>query len=480
MATFDHGEGDTTMESLPVTPTGEYMSNSILSLSIIAVLESEVPLDNFDPRSVLRDLFIPINHRFSSVMVTNAKGVKKWRKVQVNLEDHIKVPKFPPNKPLEFYDKCLDKYLSNLGMSPFPQGKPLWDIHIIKYPTSGAAGNIIFRLHHSLGDGFSLMGALLSCLQRADDPSVPLTFPSSHGTNYKDNGKGGCVVTRFMSVAIDTVSEICSTVLKGGMAEDSKSAVRSGHDRVEFLDTSIVTMAFSMDDVKQIKMKLGVTINDVICGAIFLGVRTYMEGHDPGSEFTADTTSLVLLNTRMTQGYTSVTEMVKPGAEYPWGNHFAFLGVPVPKLSNHRKQVVSDSSTRFDPLEFVLKTHETVKRKRTSLSVYFTAKYLQLLRTLRGPKAVSKYLYDTMKNSSFGITNVIGPVERMALANHPIKGLYFAVPGAPQSMGVAVMSYVDQLRVAIRVEKDFVDSQNLKSCVEESFAKIFESACGRK
>ncbi|CAN1351346.1 Wax ester synthase/diacylglycerol acyltransferase 4 [Linum perenne] len=458
-------------ESQPVSPTGEYLSTSVLSLSIIAVLESEVPLDDLDTRSLLRDVFLPINPRFSSIMVTNAKGVKKWRKVQVNLEDHIKVPKFPTNKPLEFYDKCLDKYLSNLGMSQFPQGKPLWELHVIKYPTSSAAGNIILRLHHALGDGVSLMGALLSCLQRADDPSIPLTFPSSHGTNYKNNVKGGCVATKFMSVAVNTVSELCPIVMKGGLVEDSKSAVRSGHAGVEFLDTSIVTIAFSMDDVKQIKMKLGVTINDVICGAIFLGVRTYMEGHDPGSGFKADTTSLVLLNTRMTQGYTSVTEMVKPGAEYPWGNHFAFLGVPVPKLSNH---------PRFDPLEFVLKTHETIKKKRTSLSVYFTAKYLQLLRTLRGPEAVSKYLYDTMKNSSFGITNVIGPVERMALANHPIKGLYFAVPGAPQSMGVAVMSYVDQLRVAIRVEKDFVDSQNLKSCVEESFAKIFESACGRK
>ncbi|CAN1351340.1 Wax ester synthase/diacylglycerol acyltransferase 4 [Linum perenne] len=421
-------------ESQPVSPTGEYLSTSVLSLSIIAVLESEVPLDDLDTRSLLRDVFLPINPRFSSIMVTNAKGVKKWRKVQVNLEDHIKVPKFPTNKPLEFYDKCLDKYLSNLGIS--------------------AAGNIILRLHHALGDGVSLMGALLSCLQRADDPSIPLTFPSSHGTNYKNNVKGGCVATKFMSVAVNTVSELCPIVMKGGLVEDSKSAVRSGHAGVEFLDTSIVTIAFSMDDVKQIKMKLGVTINDVICGAIFLGVRIYMERVNPGSG-----------------GYTSVTEMVKPGAEYPWGNHFAFLGVPVPKLSNH---------PRFDPLEFVLKTHETIKKKRTSLSVYFTAKYLQLLRTLRGPEAVSKYLYDTMKNSSFGITNVIGPVERMALANHPIKGLYFAVPGAPQSMGVAVMSYVDQLRVAIRVEKDFVDSQNLKSCVEESFAKIFESACGRK
>lgn len=30
------------------------------------------------------------------------------------------------------------------------------------------------------------------------------------------------------------------------------------------------------------------------------------------------------------------------------------------------------------------------------------------------------------------LTNMIGPVEEMALANHPVKGLYFVVTGAPQ------------------------------------------------
>lgn len=37
-----------------------------------------------------------------------------------------------------------------------------------------------------------------------------------------------------------------------------------------------------------------------------------------------------------------------------------------------------------------------------------------------------------MKNTSMGITNVMGPIEQMALANHPVKGLYFVVTGAPQ------------------------------------------------
>jgi len=62
----------------------------------------------------------------------------------------------------------------------------MWEIHIIKYPTSHAARNVIFKLHHSLGDGFSLMGALLSCLQRVDNPSLPLTFPSIQSHTNKD------------------------------------------------------------------------------------------------------------------------------------------------------------------------------------------------------------------------------------------------------------------------------------------------------
>jgi len=37
-----------------------------------------------------------------------------------------------------------------------------------------------------------------------------------------------------------------------------------------------------------------------------------------------------------------------------------------------------------------------------------------------------------MKNTSMGITNVMGPIEQTGLANHPVKGLYFVVTGAPQ------------------------------------------------
>ncbi|CAN6570236.1 unnamed protein product [Malus baccata var. baccata] len=36
----------------------------------------------------------------------------------------------------------------------------------------------IFKLHYALGDGNSLVGTFFSCLQRAINPFLSLTFPS--------------------------------------------------------------------------------------------------------------------------------------------------------------------------------------------------------------------------------------------------------------------------------------------------------------
>ncbi|CAN1161734.1 hypothetical protein LINPERHAP2_LOCUS24100 [Linum perenne] len=136
-----------------------------------------------------------------------------------------------------------------------------------------------------------------------------------------------------------------------------------------------------------------------------------MEKVEPGSGRSTNTTSLVLLNTRMIQGYNSIKEMVEPSVaatKLPWGNHFTFLNVSVPKLH------YDGTNKEVNPFEFVLKTHEMVKRKRNSMG------------------GVSKYVYDALKNSSFTVTNIKGPIEKMALANHPIKGLYFVVHGGPE------------------------------------------------
>ena len=100
-----------------------------------------------------------------------------------------------------------------------------------------------------------------------------------------------------------------------------------------------------------------------------------METLSPGSG-SANSSSLVLLNTRVFAGYKSIEEMVKPNAELPWGNHFAFLTITLPKLRDAGAE---------DPLQFVFKARQIIKRKRmSSFAVYLTAKYLQLVSKFRG------------------------------------------------------------------------------------------------
>ncbi|EEF44414.1 hypothetical protein RCOM_1173910 [Ricinus communis] len=162
--TEEEEEEEEVVVSEPASPTGQYLSSSMSSLSIIAVLESEVPVDDYQVMSWLKDGF-HIHPRLSSIMVMNNRGEKNWKKVEVKLEDHVEVPIFPTGMSLKSNDDHLDDYLSKVAMEELPKHQPLWEVHIVKYQTSNAAGNVIFKLHHSLGDGFTLMGVLFSCFK---------------------------------------------------------------------------------------------------------------------------------------------------------------------------------------------------------------------------------------------------------------------------------------------------------------------------
>lgn len=199
------------------------------------------------------------------VQVRDENGIKQWKKVEVKLEDHVHVPIFPSGLPLKSYDEYLDNYLSKLGIEELPQSRPLWEIHIFKYPTSTAAGTLIFKLHHALGDGYSLMGALLSCLQKADniDPTAPLTFPHFRRQSSQPEDDKNLLgifnsVPRVLSSVFNSISDFGWSILRSSMVEDEKSPIRSGKVGVEFSPMTTSTMSFSLDDIKQIKAKLGV------------------------------------------------------------------------------------------------------------------------------------------------------------------------------------------------------------------------------
>ncbi|XP_075668432.1 wax ester synthase/diacylglycerol acyltransferase 4-like, partial [Castanea sativa] len=406
-----------------------------------------------------------LDFNYSVFSYIGRKGEKQWKRVEVKLEDHINVPIFPIGLSPDSYDEYFDDYISKIAMNNFPQNKPLWEVHIVKYPTSNAAGTIIFKLHHALGDGYSLMGALLSSMQRADNPSLPLTFPFSQRSESKSD-RSSRRVSQLVSLIFNTIHDFGWSMLKNNLIEDDRTPIRSGEKGVEFRPITISTMTFSLDHIKFIKDKLGVTINDVITGIIFFGTRLYMQEVSQKSS-KADSTAIVLLSTRTVKGYKSVKEMIKPESDTPWGNQFGLLHVSIPKFTNLKSS---------NPLEFVLKVHKIIRKKRNSSSVYYTGCLLSTMKKLKGPEAASKYIHRASNYSSMSISNMIGPVEQMALVRHPVKGLYFMTLKVPQSLTITVVSYMGNLRVAVGSEKGFLDPHKFKSCVINAFEMTLQAA----
>ncbi|KAL8131951.1 hypothetical protein AgCh_007742 [Apium graveolens] len=447
---------------VPVSPSGQYLNSATLSFTVLAVLEFEVPIDDLNITRLIKDMFISSNPRFSSIMVGENNEAKRWKPIQVQVENHVKTPKFPQGKSPEFYDRCLEEYISDLAIDPLPQTRPLWEVHVIKYETSNAAGTLILKLHHALGDGYTLIGLLISTFQRADNPSLPLTFPSLQSSS-KPNGDSSSifrVVPRLLRGVINTVMDFGTSILK---KEDDLTPIRSANKGLEMAPRNTTTITFSLDTIKQIKSRLNVTINDVITGIIFYGSRMYMEEESSESR-NANSSALVVFNTRNIGRYKSVNEMVKPNADKLWGNQFTLSHVPIPKFSN-----LGDSS---NPLKFILKVHKTMERKKNSSAVYMTAGLIESVRKFRGAEVAAKLIQNTLKNSSIALSNLIGPVEQMALQNHPVKGFYFTVAGVPVSTGVAIVSYMGKLRVAITSEKGYIDADKFKSCVLKAFDMI--------
>ncbi|CAI0548689.1 unnamed protein product [Linum tenue] len=409
----------------PVSPFGVYFNSSSISLAVLAVLEIEEPINIPHSRLVflLDTLLLRVHPRFSSVIVTGKDGEQRWKRVEVNLKDHIKTAVFPENRSPEYYEERFSGYLSEISAELFLGNRPLWEIHFVKYPTTNAAGNVVFKIHHAIGDGYSLMAALLSCFKRSDDPSLPLTFPDIRIRRSGDAGGGKkAAVARALASAFNTVSDLWTSFSKTKLLADDLSPVRSGETGVGFRPISAATMAFSLDQIKQIKSKLGMTVNDVVTGTVFLGTRMYMKEMEPGSE-DAETTSIVVLNTRMLRSYNSVHDMMMSKAtESPWGNHFAFLHVGLPKL---------ESTMARRSLEFLKATQKVIQKKRSSVAVHLNGGLIQLYRKLRGS----------------------------------------------ENLTVTMVSYMGQMRVSIGTEKGFIDPNKLKSCIQRAFDLILNSTC---
>ncbi|CAN6978252.1 unnamed protein product [Brassica oleracea var. botrytis] len=154
--------------------------------------------------------------RFSSKVEMKKNGQAVWVPVTVRVEDHVIVPDFD-HVNIENPDQFIEDYTSNIASTPMDMSRPLWEFHVLNVKTSNAKSVGIGKLHHSLGDGVSLMSLLLASSRKVSDPKAP---PSTTATkkHADSSAKGWWCIRRFwlvINIIFTTLIELFKFWLTG-------------------------------------------------------------------------------------------------------------------------------------------------------------------------------------------------------------------------------------------------------------------------
>lgn len=176
-------------------------------------------------------------------------GELKWIPTEVDVENHVIVPELDPN--MDGADKFVEDYLSNLSKTSIPNSKPLWDIHLLNVKTSDAEALIIYRIHHSIGDGMSLMALILAHSRQVSDPSVLPTLPVMNKESNHLNLGG----FRFVYILWNTLVAIFMFVLTAFFLKDTQTPLK-GPPGVELKPRRFVRRTLNLQDFKLVKNAL--------------------------------------------------------------------------------------------------------------------------------------------------------------------------------------------------------------------------------
>ncbi|KAG5526446.1 hypothetical protein RHGRI_032648 [Rhododendron griersonianum] len=449
----------------PLTPAGRLFLRPEMNQIIHCIIGCKNPIDAAAVISEITNSVMIQHPRFSSLMVRNSRGREHWRKTQIDVDRHVIVVEDPVAGAGAADEEAVNDYVADLAVSsPLSPDKPLWEVHLLR-----AHNCIVFRIHHALGDGISLMSMLLECCRRADEPDLRPTI-SSVGTSSNSSSNRIIQRRKLWKVVVGMLMGlvfIVEFVLRSLWVKDRKTAV-SGGAGVELWPRKLATAKFWLDDMKMVKEAVAdATINDVLFGVISCGLSRYLDLRSPKAlRDGVQITGVAMVNLRKQPGLQELSDMMKGNSGIRWGNKFGMLLLPV---YYHQGGA--------DPLQYVKRAKQMIDLKKQSLEAHFSYNIGYLAMSCFGPKVASWLNYRIVCNTTFTISNVIGPKEEIAIVGNPVKYMRVTNTSLPHAITMHMLSYAGRADMQILVAKDIVpDPQVLAKCFEDALHQMKEAA----
>ncbi|XP_061354418.1 wax ester synthase/diacylglycerol acyltransferase 5-like isoform X1 [Gastrolobium bilobum] len=450
----------------PLTPAGRLFLQPEMNQIIHCVIGMKNPPDIESIKSEIKNSSMLKHPRFTSLMVRDHRGVEHWRPIKIDIDHHLRIIK----QPLSDVDdeSAINDYLADLSTTDTCSGlglglsmdKPLWEIHILI-----AHKCVIFRIHHSLGDGISLMSMLLASCRKVNDPEALPSIPVTTGTRIPRNFWNFLVTVWFCLIfAIELI-------LRCLWIRDRKSPMTGGAG-VELWPRKMATATFSLEHMKTVKRAVhNATVNDVLFAVISSGISRYLDFRAPNElRNGAQLTGIAMVNLRKQPGLQEISNLMTSNSGARWGNKFGMILLPI---YYHR----SDSS---DSLEYLKRTKAMIDRKKQSLEAHFSYKVGDFVMSTLGPKFASLLNYRILCNTTFTISNVIGPQEEIMIGGNPITFLRANNSALPHALILNMVSYAGRADMQVQVAKDIIpDPEFLAKCFEDALLEMKEQVTAK-
>ncbi|KAI5002631.1 hypothetical protein ZWY2020_027281 [Hordeum vulgare] len=352
-----------------MSPTGRGMEEMGICIVLMMGLGAPVNLPVF--RDGIETELVTRLPRFHSIQVMDEStyGQPRWVNTDVNVDDHIVIPRLDPLDVASDPEKAVEDYVASLSLLPMDRCRPLWEFHFLDFPTSEAASTVVLRLHHSIGDCMSITTLLVassrSMANRARLPAMPPP-PKRTGPIYQPPARPPLSSVHYLALfawiwsyfvlvwhtLVDTAL-IVATIL---FLSDPRTLFIRAQDHGESSRRKrFVHRSLSFDDVKLIKTAMNCTINDVLVGVTSAALsQYYFRKTGDSNTKKIGLRSCVLVDARPVSTRQTYVTRVETG------NRLSGLMCPF------------NITLQDDPLEYVREAKRFMHRKKSSLAVMFT------------------------------------------------------------------------------------------------------------
>jgi hypothetical protein len=305
----------------------------------------------------------------------------------------------------------IKKVVDDLCMQALPTvpDKPLWKVYRIisktSNPDSQIKSAVLVRLHHVIGDGISLVGAMTKFFENEDGGAFTLDIPEKMSGGSKFKYKFGFILKFLRS--------LWKVLMLANSFYDTNTTFCPDHNSAKVMPKKCVNIelpVFQLDFIKEIKNRAGVTVNDVLLAATSGMIRRFSELNDDPNVVNVPKMQLSKLRTRALVPVAfprPKKDLQSPATALR--NLWSFISVPLVIREQNAKERLQNCAKN---------TRRLKKSPQAIIQLVLQNKVLPLL-----PYFITrKIAFDVFARHSIVFSNLPGPAAAIKLAGETVLG----------------------------------------------------------